>query len=255
MKRKIIFCVFILLSIICLLGMFRIKLTQYMNAEHKYVEEAIKKSESERIAGTIRQTSEGKWFVQNDNDHKPIGISSVQTMNNNSARIFYDFTAKQVGTLVITPDDALLKEGYTVAGSSVGLQAADFSVGKVSNIDGEISYYQSSESDKWVISSNVPEQNISIMDMGNGIIRVYHKSGFDTIPTQLTPVNDGYIPYIFSFKDNYFEVVFRNSRGEKITTFNKNCHFTFSRSGYRLVDMQKERFPEDGNFWISGIME
>jgi hypothetical protein len=204
------------------------------------------------VGGVIRQNNAGQWFVQNDVDHKSVGISSVGIVNN-KLRVNYDITAKNVITLTMTPDDAMLKRGYVVAGASVGLSAADFSVGRIMSAYGGATYSEQYKS--WVVAYNSPEYKISFEDRGNGTIRIYHGDNFDLIPTQLTARDGGYIPKLGIFDKDYFEVSFYKEDGEKVTRFDSKCNFLYTREGYREINIATEKFLESENFWINGMMD
>lgn len=204
------------------------------------------------IGGIVRQDNANQWFVQNDADHKSVGIHSVEVLNN-KLRVNYDITAKNVITLTMTPDDALLKRGYVVAGASVGLTAADFSVGRIMSAYGGVTYNEQHKD--WAVSYNSPEYNISFENRGNGTIRVYHGDDFDLIPTQLTARDGGYIPKLGLFDKDYFEVSFYKENGEKVTRFDSRCNFLYAREGYREVNISTEKFLGSENFWINGMMD
>jgi hypothetical protein len=70
------------------------------------------------IACAIRNTGSGFALI-NDAEHEPIGVTSV---SNDTTKIVlnYDFTAIQVLSLVVVPDEIMAKNGIIVGGS-VGL--------------------------------------------------------------------------------------------------------------------------------------
>lgn len=206
------------------------------------------------VAGTVRQLGDGTWLVQNDADHTPLNIGSVEKLNRN-IRINYSLPISKVVSLTITPDDLLAKKGYIVSGASVGLGAADFSIGRMMNIYGGISY--SPATNEWILSyQNSNEYTLRLEELPNGVLRVWHPyDDFGLIPTQLTARDGGYIPNLFIFDPYYFDVRFYDYSGNLVTTFDQKCSFLFNRSGYRIVDVNSEILPEGGNFWVMGIME
>lgn len=204
------------------------------------------------VSGIVRQQLSGDWFVQNDTDHTPLNIGSVGILGD-KIRIYYQAPVKKVVSLVVTPDDALAKKGYVVSGSSVGLEAADFGVGRMLNLYGGVSYSKNS----WIQAyQNSNEYKLTLEERPDGVLRVWHKEDdFGLIPTQLTARDGGYIPQLYTFDPHYFDVRFYDHGGNLVTTFDDKCSFLFNRSGYRMVDVTTEKFPPDGNFWIMGVME
>lgn len=79
------------------------------------------------VSGTIRNSGNG-WEVLSDSAHTPINVKSV-VIENGVIKINYTFTAKAVGSLIVTPDETFMKEGYK-AGSSVGLTYSYIYIGK-----------------------------------------------------------------------------------------------------------------------------
>jgi len=79
------------------------------------------------VAGTIRNDGDG-WEVITDSAHTPINVKDV-TVENGAIKIEYDFTADKVVSLIVTPDETLMKEGYK-SGSSVGLSHSYIFIGK-----------------------------------------------------------------------------------------------------------------------------
>lgn len=206
------------------------------------------------VSGIVRQKSDGNWYVQNDSDHSPLNIHSVE-VKDNKVRFFYGSTFKKVVSLVITPDDALAEKGYVVSGASVGTQAADFRIGRMLNLYGGVSFNKSTK--KWDLSyQNSEEYSLKIEQRPNGVLRVWHpQDDFGLIPTQLTARSGGYSPQLHLFDSHYFDVRFYDHSGKLVTKFDEKCSFLFNRSGYRIVDVSKEKFPEGGNFWVMGIMD
>ncbi len=205
------------------------------------------------IGGTVRQEESGTWFVQNDTQHTSLNISSAEVLNG-KVRLNFQSNINKVISLIVTPDDYLAKKGYVVSGSSVGISAAEFSVGRMLNVYGGVSYSPSTGS--WNLSyQNSNEYTLRLEQLSDGVLRVWHNDNFGLIPTQLTARDGGYTPKLYLFDPYYFDVRFYDDSGNLVTTFDQKCNFLFNRSGYRLVDVTTERFPPDGNFWIMGVME
>jgi hypothetical protein len=70
------------------------------------------------VAGVIRNVGNG-WELINDTAHEPIHVLSVSN-NDLAITINHTFTAKQVVTMTVTPDETFVKDGIK-AGASVGL--------------------------------------------------------------------------------------------------------------------------------------
>lgn len=70
------------------------------------------------IAGTIRNNGNG-WETINNSTHMALNITKVETLNDRII-IHHDVKAKKVITFIVTPDEAMTQDGYTV-GVSGGL--------------------------------------------------------------------------------------------------------------------------------------
>ncbi|UXE04757.1 minor tail protein [Arthrobacter phage Shambre1] len=74
------------------------------------------------IAGALRNTGAG-FVLIDDAAHTPINVSSVTTAADNmTITVSYNFTATEVGTTILVPDETLAVAGYTF-GASVGLNS------------------------------------------------------------------------------------------------------------------------------------
>lgn len=71
------------------------------------------------VSGTIRWVDANTWTVLDDATHTPTGIQSVQ-LSRPYVRVDYTFTATEVGSCQVTPDEAFTAAGVRV-GTSVGL--------------------------------------------------------------------------------------------------------------------------------------
>lgn len=75
------------------------------------------------FGGVIRQTSGGAgWAFIDDSGHTPIGLTSLTENVNGTLTVTTSFTALDVGTVAITPD-----EDYAAAGLTVGASVTDHS--------------------------------------------------------------------------------------------------------------------------------
>lgn len=75
---------------------------------------------SRLLAGVIRQnTAGGGWYFIDDTGHKPNGLTGVSVNGTGEIVVNYGFTAADVGSLVVGPDEVYANLGVW-AGSSVG---------------------------------------------------------------------------------------------------------------------------------------
>lgn len=70
------------------------------------------------IEGAIRNEGKG-WELISDNAHESYGINSIE-IEKDKIVIHHDLKAKKVRTMIVTADETMAKEGYTV-GVSAGL--------------------------------------------------------------------------------------------------------------------------------------
>lgn len=79
---------------------------------------SIAHSEQRILYGAIRNGGSG-WRLISDTNHVPQNINSVSG-SSSGIRITYGFTAKSVGTFLVTADETYARQGIT-CGASVGL--------------------------------------------------------------------------------------------------------------------------------------
>jgi hypothetical protein len=65
----------------------------------------------------VRPDAAGRWFIQNDIDHAPVGIVGV-SQTNEYIELTLDRVYTHAGTVQVTPDDDF--NGYFTAGSNLG---------------------------------------------------------------------------------------------------------------------------------------
>lgn len=70
----------------------------------------------------LRPGVDGVWFVQNDGDHKPFGITTSVTQTSEYLRIFFSTTYNFAGTIQVTTDDDF--QAKITAHSNLGLANA-----------------------------------------------------------------------------------------------------------------------------------
>ena len=92
------------------------------------------------VAGTIRNSGDG-WYVLDSGNHTPIGIDRIEVANGN-IRVWFTFTATDVHTFCVTPDDRYASLGYLL-GPSVGTQVATIKVSRI--VEGSVKAVDASE--------------------------------------------------------------------------------------------------------------
>lgn len=196
------------------------------------------------IAGVVRYTSATGWYLQNDANHAPIGLSSVGIING-MLRLNYNFTASKVGALSMSPDNILARKGYAVAGAGVGKTAADFELTRDIDIYGQVSFSDGA----WVISYQNENYPLSVIDMGGGVIRICHESiSPGNLPPMLTPRIGGVESKIGLFTTTYFDIHF------SAIALTSECLAIFRRGGQVVVDPSMGYPYPDGNYFVSGVM-
>lgn len=67
----------------------------------------------------VRPDANGKWYVMNDVDHKPIGMSMTVEQTTTYIRLFFDHQYKWAGTVQISSDDGFAS--YVTGHANLGL--------------------------------------------------------------------------------------------------------------------------------------
>ncbi len=73
-----------------------------------------------QIHAIVRPDASGRWFVQNDADHAPVGIVGV-TQTSEYLEVLLDRTYSHAGVVQVTLDDDF--NGFYTVGSNLGLSA------------------------------------------------------------------------------------------------------------------------------------
>jgi hypothetical protein len=74
----------------------------------------------------LRPDPNGRWFVQNDDDHSPFRITATVEQTPRYLRIFFDRPYKKAGTVQITSDDGFAN--YVTGHASLGLTCISIEV-------------------------------------------------------------------------------------------------------------------------------
>jgi len=73
-----------------------------------------------QLHAIVRPAANGQWFVQNDVDHSPSGISSV-TQTGEYLEVVFDRSYSHAGSIQVSMDDDF--NGFCTAGTNLGLSA------------------------------------------------------------------------------------------------------------------------------------
>jgi len=86
----------------------------------------VKEDTIEHLHAILRPDPTGKWFIQNDIDHKPIGISLTVEQTDKFIRIFFNKTYSYAGVIQISSDDGFLNK--VTGHASLGLNNATIQI-------------------------------------------------------------------------------------------------------------------------------
>lgn len=90
----------------------------------------------QKVQCAIRNTGSG-WHILNDDDHQPIGVSSIYKDQYDFLVLVYSFTATKVHSMVVQPDEYYGCVNQHIAGVSVGLSQAYIALAKT-GVDGMV---------------------------------------------------------------------------------------------------------------------
>ncbi|WP_218711557.1 hypothetical protein [Arthrobacter sp. BF1] len=197
------------------------------------------------IACTVRNTGSGFQFIS-DSSHSPIGVASLTTQSE-TFTLNYSFTAKSVGTLIVTGDEKLSSDGY-IFGASVGLTSSVI----YGSLPGGASDYVSYNGSAWT-SFNGYVTNTS-MNTSTGLVTCTHEAMNPEVGGSITSrslsrhgVLDGMGPTTTSF-------YFVDSAGTPDKTPRTEHKMWINRAGSRTAKMNTLTKPNT-NIWIYGVME
>ena len=204
------------------------------------------------VAGALRKSG-GVWGIIDDEGHTPQGIVSVSDEGTH-LKINYGFTAKTVGALVVTPDEAYNLQGYSF-GSSVGLASAKIFVSQ--SPSSPAGGYVSFDGDNWSgITGNVS----SVEVVSDNTIKVRHPEVTPATDIYVSIVGRGPGDYIYrsggAGKD-YTNVEIYNLDGTPVNTFKTDMKVFVTRvSGAIPGNVPPAQMPEGmSNIWVYGTME
>lgn len=78
------------------------------------------------VAGAIRPSAEGSWYVIDDDGHQPLNVAGVD-VRGDVVTVHFSVSGSQVITFVATPDETLARQGYRV-GASVSRDEARITI-------------------------------------------------------------------------------------------------------------------------------
>lgn len=194
------------------------------------------------IFAVVRYTPGMGWYIQNDVDHQSSGVASASLSASGLLRIDYNFTATKVGYLTLQPDNVLLGLGFGAGGAGVGLNAAEFQLGRSIDISGAVAINGGATG---VDYPSTP--GISCAFVSPGVVRVTHPAVYpDVMPVQLTRRAQSAGGSIGQYGDTFFDVHFDSTVGLQ--------QLLFKRSGVGLWPASKGYPDTDGNYFLSGVM-
>lgn len=204
------------------------------------------------VAGALRKSG-GVWGIIDDKGHTPQGIESV-TDEGTHLKINYGFTAKTVGALVVTPDEAYNLQGYSF-GSSVGLSSAKIFVAQTPSAPA--GGYVRFDGNEWSGGTG----NVSgVSIVNNNTIKVHHPA--------VTPATDIYVSIVGRGPGNYIyrsggagkdysNVEIYNLDGTPVSTFEPDMKLFVTRTAGAIPgNVPPAQMPEGmSNIWVYGTME
>ena len=203
------------------------------------------------IAGAIRKTG-GVWGLIHDEGHTPQGIESV-TDRGNDLRIHYGFTAKRVGSLVVTADESYNVLGYSF-GASVGLDGSTIKIHNSTSapVGGYVSY----GADGWAVATG---NLTSVAERNANTIRITHPPVEPATDIYLSVTGRGSGKYTYragSSGVDRTDVEIYDMSGNPVTAWKKDMAAFVTRQAAPVAQVKPADMPEGNtNIWIYGVME
>jgi hypothetical protein len=90
------------------------------------------------LACCLRRVGPDPWYIIDDQAHTPMGVVSIEETSE-SLTLFFSFTASEIHTFVVTPDETFAEWGY-FCGASVGnsdarIKISEWNEGEVTLVD------------------------------------------------------------------------------------------------------------------------
>jgi hypothetical protein len=197
------------------------------------------------VACALRNTGSG-WYAITDANHDPVGISSI-TNDTMSITVNYDFTAKTVGTLVCTPDETYVQQGYNF-GATVGKTFSKISIERNRTIGGYISYNGTS----WVINGD--KEGISSVSFTGGILTITHEDIGTSFARNCSCRNGVYLADIGTTGATTTQIYIKDYAGTLVSTPDSNMRIFFNAIT-RPAANPNDLTNVGGNIWVYGIFE
>ena len=196
------------------------------------------------VACVLRNVG-GTW-QQIGGDHAPINLDSV-SQSSTKITIKYKFKAKNVVSLLVTPDETFSKLGY-FCGASVGNETADIQIYKDGNAGGYIAYDTANE-----VFNQYGDISSASID-ASGKITVNHKNIGGGFGRSVFCRKGVYVASIDSSGPSSDEIYLRDYSGNIVTEPDADFRIYWGAcNGPELV--QPANADQTGNLWVFGIME
>ena len=203
----------------------------------------LQKGASYKLVACVIRNINGTW-QQIGGTHKSLNVASI-SQTENYIQVNFDFTAKNVVSINVTPDEDFAALGYTI-GASVGLQNANIYLFNKRPICGVIYYYNGQ-----FVSSN-PDFVIGGFD--GGVLTITHPKA-DNNYVNISPDGRKTIQYgVVAESQTTTKVYIRDWSGNLINTPSANIQFYLERRR-DTVGLPVADADQNGNIWVFGIME
>ena len=199
-----------------------------------------------KIVSCVLRNYSGTWKLITEGDHLPINVKAV-TQDETGITIEYPFTAKNVVSLLVTPDEDYAKKNI-FCGASVGLSHSKIQIFQPAVAGGYIAY----SGDAWNVNGNIVSA-----DFEGGNLKVTHPAdnGASEYAASVNKRNpNDYDPLLLSVGVTTTEIGFYDSDGNKVTTPDSNMKVYLNRGLFGKLVVPAFA-PTDGNLWVLGIME
>lgn len=196
-----------------------------------------------KLIACVIRCVDGVW-QQIGNAHKSLNVASV-SQDGNRIIINYSFTAKNVVSLVVTPDEDFASIGYEL-GNSVGLSYTNIYIFNKRPIFGTIYYYGG----EW--HSSNPEIQVSSFD--GGILTLTHPTAENSFAVVTGDGRGQYVYGAVSANQTTTMVYVRDFNGALVENPSNTMQFSFERRR-DSINVPAADANQSGNIWVFGIME
>ena len=209
-----------------------------------------------KILGCILRNTGTGWALVSTTGHVPLNATGAITSDATKITLNYGFTAKNLVTFHVTPDETFAQKGIFI-GASVDLPNATIYLSRIVALHGKV-YYNGSA---WVKSGD-----ISSVAFDAGKLTITHASlgtAEGLVSTSLVPsvsleCAGGTRPDIYpengAITDTTSEIYLYDAAGALITTPTTDMILYWNRGGLQNID-PSTLVSASGNIWVSGIFE